>query len=616
MSSIRTIGWYLDLVDYANLRHDEEHEIATDNKRTAKIDEHRFKSFAPEREGNTVKWYVDGRDYLWALSIALERAKETIFIQDWWLSPELFLRRPPHQNRHWRLDKVLKRKAEQGVKIYVIVYKEVEEAITCNSDHTKKALRALCKPGEPGHGNIIVMRHPDHSFVENGADGHFYFSHHQKQCIIDRKVAYVGGIDLCYGRWDMHQHPMADVHPAGVAQELWPGQDFNNNRIKDFEKVQDWKENSVSKAENGRMPWHDIHLGLIGPSVYDLVEHFILRWNFIKRDKYKRDKRFDWLLLEGREGEDEDLIGVQRPKYPVGKYIPFSVPKPPVTDGGVNVQVLRSAADWSSGVLLEKSIQNAYSELIEQAEHYVYIENQFFITATGEEQNPIKNTVGRAIVNAVLRAEKENRKFRVIILIPAVPGFAGDLRDSAANGTRAIMDYQYKSLNRGEHSIFGQIKAANVDPHKYIFVFNLRTFDRLHTSEEMKQTEEKTGIPYQDIERAHAAEVMGEKGATSSKGFDKNENRDEILAKKEQFEGTNDPQEGKIGDGNQGSEDSKEVKDSIAGTNMLHQPKLVNEKWDGKPGTEKDNFVQEELYIHAKLMIIDGESPHLGIPDF
>lgn len=61
-----------------------------------------------------------------AVSIALERAKETIYIADWWLSPELFMRRPPYYNQEWRLDQILKRKAEEGVKIFVIVYREVE----------------------------------------------------------------------------------------------------------------------------------------------------------------------------------------------------------------------------------------------------------------------------------------------------------------------------------------------------------------------------------------------------------------------------------------------------------------------------------------------------------
>lgn len=52
--------------------------------------------------------------------------------------------------------------------------------------------------------------------------------------------------------------------------------------------------------------------------VYDIAEHFVLRWNFVKRDKYKRDDEYDWLILDGT---DEDIVGVQRPKHPVGEYI-------------------------------------------------------------------------------------------------------------------------------------------------------------------------------------------------------------------------------------------------------------------------------------------------------
>lgn len=124
-----------------NHRHDEEHEQRCDAKRTKMCEENRFQSYFPEREGNLVKWYVDGRDYFWAVSMALEQAKESIYITDWWLSPELFLRRPPHATQEYRLDKLIKRKAEEGVQIYVSIYKEVEQALTCNSAHSKHALR-------------------------------------------------------------------------------------------------------------------------------------------------------------------------------------------------------------------------------------------------------------------------------------------------------------------------------------------------------------------------------------------------------------------------------------------------------------------------------------------
>ena len=66
------VGKLHNLVN-ANHRHDEEHEQKTDEKRTKICDGHRFQSFAPERDGNLVKWYIDGRDYFWASSFAILR---------------------------------------------------------------------------------------------------------------------------------------------------------------------------------------------------------------------------------------------------------------------------------------------------------------------------------------------------------------------------------------------------------------------------------------------------------------------------------------------------------------------------------------------------------------
>ena len=599
------VGKFGNLIN-PNHRHDEEHEQKTDEKRTRVAESHRFESFAPEREGNKIKWYVDGRDYFWAVSVALEKAKEVIYIEDWWLSPELFLRRPPYYNQEWRLDQVLKRRAEAGVKIYIIVYKEVAAAISCNSAHTKHALHALCPKGSPGYGNITVMRHPDHNVFENAGDMTFYWAHHEKFIVIDYALAFIGGLDLCFGRWDNRQHPLADVHPAGVQNEVFPGQDFNNNRILDFQTVENWKSNELSKAEYGRMPWHDVAMGVIGDCVYDIAEHFVLRWNFVKRDKYKRDAGYDWLIMQGREGDDEDLIAVQRPKFPVGDYV-----KHPMTSletkpwahehpGTVHAQVVRSSCDWSSGILTEHSIQNAYSEIIRNAQHFVYIENQFFITATGEEQAPIHNTIGRAIVDACVRAGKEGRKFRVIIMIPAIPGFAGDLRADAAAGTRAIMDYQYKSINRGKHSIYGQIEEQGVNPKDHIFVFNLRSLDRLNRSPAIVQQEEKSGVKYQEVQRANAEEIMGGGGApnsTDSHDDSGDQEREKNMDRKRRFEDSR--EEAGLG------KKTSTQQDSIARTAMLNGGKVSEQEWEGDPESEKENFVQEELYIHGKLLIVD-----------
>jgi phospholipase D1/2 len=606
------LGKFGNLVN-KNHRHDEKHEQETDRKRTAIAESHRYNSFAPERAGNNIKWYVDGRDYFWALSVAMERAKETIYIEDWWLSPELFLRRPPYFNQEWRVDQVIKRAAERGVQVYVIVYKEVSQALTCNSAHTKHALNALCPEGQPGHGNIHVLRHPDHNVFENAGDMTQFWAHHEKFVVIDYALAFIGGLDICYGRWDVRQHLLADVHPSGVQNEVFPGQDFNNNRIMDFQTVEDWANNELNKVDYGRMPWHDVAMAVVGDCVYDIAEHFVLRWNFVKRDKYKRAAGVDWLCLEGRLGEDEDLVGVQRPKYPVGEYVqhplsPLST-KPMGKQGTVHAQVVRSSDDWSIGILLERSIQTAYCEVIEKAEHYVYIENQFFITATGEHQAPIQNTIGRSIVNAVVRAAKEGRKFRVILVIPAIPGFAGDLRDDAAIGTRAIMDYQYKSINRGENSIMGQIAKAGIDPHQYIFVFNLRAYDRINKTPGLVQQEKESGVTYQELQRAEAEEIMGtgihgqagERGDKEAQHPGKGVSHDEqerIIDRKRQFESKR----------KHLTKDPVTSSDSIAEDAMARGGLVSEEYWEGEdPEAEKENFVQEELYIHAKLLIADDK---------
>lgn len=388
--------------------------------------------------------------------------------------------------------------------------------------------------------------------------------------------------------------------------------------------MQHWSDNELNKTEYGRMPWHDVSMGLVGDCVLDIAEHFVLRWNFIKRDKYKRDPGVDYLCMTTRSkadgsDPDEDLIAIQRPKHPVGDYIEH--PLSPLASeelsnaGSVRAQIVRSSDDWSSGILLDHSIQNAYAEVIENAQHYVYIENQFFITATGDKQAPIHNTVGRAIVNACVRAGKEGRKFRVIILIPAIPGFAGDLRDDAAIGTRAIMDYQYKSIHRGENSIMGQIKQAGFDPTQYIFLFNLRAYDRINKTPALIQQEKESGVSYQQLQRAEAEEIMGtgihgyegEKQEGESKGAGHQMSEDEqheIIDRKRKFEAARKHLDVK---------DPVTSADSIAEDAMARGGLVSEEYWDGDDAeAEKANFVQEELYIHAKLLIVDDKTVICG----
>lgn len=67
--------------------------------------------------------------------------------------------------------------------------------------------------------------------------------------------------------------------------------------------------------------------------------------------------------------------------------------------GTCSCQVLRSASYWSCGLpknQIENSIHFAYLQLIEMAKHYIYIENQFFISSTAG--SPVKNDIAKALI--------------------------------------------------------------------------------------------------------------------------------------------------------------------------------------------------------------------------
>lgn len=43
------------------------------------------------------------------------------------LSPEVYLRRPPSENEKYRLDRMLQAAAQRGVKVNIVVFKEVPQ---------------------------------------------------------------------------------------------------------------------------------------------------------------------------------------------------------------------------------------------------------------------------------------------------------------------------------------------------------------------------------------------------------------------------------------------------------------------------------------------------------
>ena len=155
----------------------------------------RYDSFAPVRSNQLCKWYVNSSAYMEHVMDALNNAKEEIFITDWWMCPELYLKRPT-DDLQYRLDKILLKKSKEGVKVYILLFKEVAFALSLLSSRAKNFLTQNGK-----NPNIKVLRHPEHSPA-----GVMMWSHHEKCVIIDQSIAFMGGIDLCFGRWDDDLH--------------------------------------------------------------------------------------------------------------------------------------------------------------------------------------------------------------------------------------------------------------------------------------------------------------------------------------------------------------------------------------------------------------------------
>ncbi|RHY14600.1 hypothetical protein DYB36_004964 [Aphanomyces astaci] len=352
--------------------------------------------------------YVDGEDTYAAMFAAINAAKTEIFIAGWWICPTTSLLRPATDAS--RLDLVLQRRAQAGVKVlssYIAILTctitEISMALTLDSQYAKKTLRKL-------HHNIHVLRDPDFIMKQLGL-----WSHHEKIVCIDQRMAFVGGLDLCFGRWDNARHDLFEPKAR---------KDYSNPRIKDFVDVHRPDVDLMDRNLNPRMPWHDCHCKSDAGTT-DLLD----------------DEVQTSALDENRASDD-------------------------VAEGfACNCQIVRSLSMWSGGCRTEKSIQNAYIRLINDARYFVM------------QGDPLcQNLIANALVSRILRAHAANQPFRVMVVLPLLPAFQGKPTEKEAYSLRGVMHWQYRSICRGEGSIYHQLNAAGIpNAFEYIAFFALRT---------------------------------------------------------------------------------------------------------------------------------------------
>ena len=204
----------------------------------------------------------------------------------------------------------------------------------------------------------------------------------------------------------------------------------------------------------------------------------------------------------------------------------------------------------------------------------------------------MRNKIGAAIVERVVRAWKNNEVYKIIVCMPSVPGFAGDLHADDSLGTRAIMEFQYSSICRGGHSIMEAIEKQGVpNSKKYIRFYNLRNYDRIHANDTMAKVEKDSGVSYETARKEHddivGAGYDGRGEGTGAAAGKRNEEYDRY-------------QEA-------GSKVTPSKYDTVSHCYMDNGASIKDIPWFGSAESEMDAFVSEELYIHTKILIADDK---------
>lgn len=149
-------------------------------------------AFAPERQGNKVKAFTTGEAYFEDVAQAIQAATKSVFIAGWQVNWAVRL------TEGVRLIDALHKAVQNGAKVYVMPWQSPKAGVNTGDLGTMLAVFQL----NAGREQLQAFCCP--AGLQNDLEGieETFFSHHQKLVVVDGRIAYVGGIDLAFGRCD------------------------------------------------------------------------------------------------------------------------------------------------------------------------------------------------------------------------------------------------------------------------------------------------------------------------------------------------------------------------------------------------------------------------------
>ncbi|KAJ3690815.1 hypothetical protein LUZ61_019979 [Rhynchospora tenuis] len=417
---------------------------------------------------------------------AILEAHHLIYIVGWSVYDKVKLVREPTRPipddiMNMSLGELLKYKSQEGVRVCLLVWDDktshdklfikTNGVMQTHDEETRKFFK---------HSSVICQLSPRYassklSIFKQQVVGTL-FTHHQKCVLVDtqakrnnRKItAFIGGLDLCDGRYDTPQHRLfADLDTV-----------FKN----------DLHQPTFSAEGKGpRQPWHDLHCKIEGPAAYDIMTNFEQRWRkatkwrdrFKQRSHWKDDAlikldRISWILSPSRTVPNDDPILWVSDEKNIENW---------------HTQVFRSIDSGSlkgfpsncqeasklnlvcrKNLVIEKSIHSAYVQAIRSAQHFIYIENQYFLGSSynwpSYKHSGADNLIPMELALKVASKIRAQERFAVYVVIPLWPEGV-----PTTASVQEILFWQYQTMQMMYEIIAQELKSMNMEgahPQDYL----------------------------------------------------------------------------------------------------------------------------------------------------
>ncbi|XP_047322426.1 phospholipase D delta-like [Impatiens glandulifera] len=415
-------------------------------------------------------------------------AHHLVYIVGWSIFHKVKLVREPSKplpsGGNLILGDLLKYKSQEGVRVLLLVWDDKTShnkffikttgVMQTHDEETRKYFK---------HSSVTCVLSPRYassklSIFKQQVVGTLY-THHQKCVIVDtqasgnnRKItAFIGGLDLCDGRYDTPDHRLfRDLNT--VFED-----DYHNPTFPESVKAP-------------RQPWHDLHCKIEGPAAYDILKNFEQRWRkatkwselgrrFKKITHWHDDalikvERISWILSPSPSiPNDDPKLWVSKEEDPENWHVQVfrSIDSGSVKGFPKQVQLAESQnLVCAKNLVIDRSIQTAYVHAIRSAQHFIYIENQYFLGSSyawpSYKDAGADNLIPMELALKIASKIRSNERFVVYVVIPMWPEGV-----PTSSSVQEILYWQAQTMQMMYDIIAKELKSMDVDdahPQDYL----------------------------------------------------------------------------------------------------------------------------------------------------